>query len=298
MYGDPVAVQKEAVNHWEYALLSQAAYLKAEEIAAAQGNTGKDAVDSRIATTAGKTESCPEPAAALLEAKWTYWKDFPDSHLRDEFKKVNLRVEVWERKTPPAVVVTFGGTVFESLNDWKSNLRWFLPIRDDEYTQLVKEFVPAFTTEYRRHVFIGNSKTPPIYSTGHSLGGGLAQQFAYALPVKPDGLIVDRVIVFDPSPVTGYYSVEEGVRTRGAKRLVIDRVFERGEVLASVRSILAFFYRPSEESPAVRAVRYNFEGIVNPITAHSMSRLACGLFETAKGQLGHRVESDDTTAGK
>src|ERR1022692_2969377 len=36
-----------------------------------------------------------------------------------------------------AVAVAFGGTVFTSGNDWKSNLRWFMPHHKDKYTQIV-----------------------------------------------------------------------------------------------------------------------------------------------------------------
>ncbi|WP_150126488.1 hypothetical protein [Burkholderia cenocepacia] len=199
--------------------------------------------------------------------------------MKEELRKTHLRVEVWQRKDPPAVAVAFGGTVFSSQADWAANLRWFIPHHEDQYTQLVKRVIPAFVTRYQSVVDARGGRIP-IYSTGHSLGGGLAQEFAYALPVKPEGPTVDKVIVFDPSPVTGFYSVDEEVRTRGAKDLYIDRVFQRGEILAAIRSGLAAVYRPSEKSPTVRAVRYNFDGKRNPIGAHSISPLACGLFSS------------------
>lgn len=99
--------------------------------------------------------------------------------------------------------------------------------------------------------------------------------------MNPGDPRVEAVFAFDPSPVTGYYSVNEDTRERAKEKLLIERVFERGEVLAAIRSILALVYPPSTEHPTVRTVRYNFEGLINPVSAHSMPLLACRLAETA-----------------
>ncbi|MDB5827415.1 MAG: putative lipoprotein transrane [Variovorax sp.] len=69
---------------------------------------------------------------------------------------------------------------------------WFLPKwlqanLIDEYSAIVQIFGLAFVSEFKRLLqsdapewkFL---KQATIYSTGHSLGSGLAQQFAYALP--------------------------------------------------------------------------------------------------------------------
>jgi pimeloyl-ACP methyl ester carboxylesterase len=143
------------------------------------------------------------------------------------------------------------------------------------------------------------TQTPPvIYSTGHSLGGGLAQQFAYALPdaLLQQGQNLPRVIqvyAFDPSPVTGYYSLEKQIRMQNSKGLRTDRIFERGEILAVVRSFLALVRPPSMMNPAVRAVRYSFEGIRDPIYAHNIGRFAKALYlsgvEKPRSQASERL---------
>ncbi|SAK79525.1 hypothetical protein AWB79_05048 [Caballeronia hypogeia] len=117
------------------------------------------------------------------------------------------------------------------------------------------------------------------------MGGGLAQQFAYALPnhMKFEQPKVIQVFAFDPSPVTGYYTLGKTLRVRNTVGMKIDRIFERGEVLATARSLVALIYPPSTINPAIRAVRYNFYGIHNPIRAHSIARLTEGLYEARTG---------------
>jgi len=282
VYGDPVGVQEEAKNHWQFALLSLAAYSKVES--ESDENTQRTINAPQPTVLANEIASClNSPTQKLEEAGWTYWPDFPDLQLKQDLVRSNLRVEVWQRKDPPAVAVAFGGTVFTSRADWTANLRWFIPHHDDEYTQLVKRVVPAFLVKYNQLEESSTTGRPPIYSTGHSLGGGLAQEFAYALPRKADDPKVVKVFAFDPSPVTGYYSIDPEIRERGKEGLQIDRVFERGEVLASIRSVLALIYPPSVSNPTVRAVRYNFDGVTNPVSAHSMPKLACALYARRPG---------------
>ena len=99
----------------------------------------------------------------------------------------HLRAEVWSNRSKSVVAVAFGGTVFSSAKDWKSNLHWFNPFQHDEYTLVVDPFGPQFAK-----LFAEKEKTPgweflktaSISATGHSLGGGLAEEFAYALPAN------------------------------------------------------------------------------------------------------------------
>jgi hypothetical protein len=275
IYGAPVHVSAEAQKHWEYALLSQIAYEKAEAIKKSRAE-GKGSFGVKPDYSAQSFN----PECLLREAGWEFCGDFPGDQLDPKFKAVHLRVEVWTRKEDPAVAVAFAGTVATSLKDWEANLRWFLPAHHDQYSVLVSDLVPAFIAIFQKMY----PQTPPvIYSTGHSLGGGLAQQFAYALPdaLLQQGQNLPRVIqvyAFDPSPVTGYYSLKKQIRMQNSKGLRTDRIFERGEILAVVRSFLALVRPPSMMNPAVRAVRYNFEGIRDPIYAHNIGRFAEALY--------------------
>ena len=235
----PKPADVEAQKDWQFAWMSKAAY---ERVPSVRDMTACDDADS-----------------TLTHAGWTRWDNFPSARLASGIKQSNLRAEVWERKDPPAVTVAFGGTIFSSGKDWRSNLRWFIPNHVDEYTTLVTQFGPAFVAE-----FIRRAKKPEgaylkyatIYATGHSLGGGLAQEFAYSLPIDPSVPRVTQVYAFDPSPVTGFFSVDSKIRNVNKKDLLIDRIYERDEILASARFLSTFFY-PSAIDPSIRAVRYS-----------------------------------------
>jgi hypothetical protein len=269
----PRPIAPFAEQHREFAWLSVAAY---QQTPAGQEHTRKEMTEP---AQEGVPIS-PDPLPPLTAAGWTLWKTFPDNELLKKIKNSHLRVQVWERAEPPAVAVAFGGTVFNNHADWRANLRWFLLGRKgDEYTEVVQTFAPAFDLELKRRA--GAMDTTrlcklELYSTGHSLGGGLAQQFSYSLPldrIKP----VKQVYAFDPSPVTGFFSVERKLRIENKKGLLIDRIYERGEILALLRSFTSLLINPSAKDAAIRGVRYSLFRAWNPIAAHSIDELAAKL---------------------
>jgi hypothetical protein len=155
-------------------------------------------------------------------------------------------------------------------------LRWFIPLHDNEYTELVKEFGPAFAKK-----FVKRKEQPEwsflqhaaIFATGHSLGGGSTQQFAHRLQC-PRG---KKVFTFDPSPVTGFYSLDTTTRNTNSQNLAIARIYEGGEILALLRSVENVVYPSSATAPTIRQVRYNLFYSHNPIAGHSIAGLACKL---------------------
>jgi hypothetical protein len=265
--GAPQPVRPEAQKDQDFARLSESAYEKMKADKSRQTST-VSAVDT-----------------ALRGEGWVPWPNFPDDGLQQEIVNAHLRVQVWTNPSRDAVAVAFGGTVLESGKDWRSNFRWFIPHHEDEYTEIVRRFAPAFATEFlkrkeqREWAFLQHAS---IYATGHSLGGGLAQQFAYSLPKNPTGPHVAQVFAFDPSPVTGYYSVEKSIREYNERGLKIDRIYERGEVLAILRSLTNFLYKPSAANPTVRHVRYALFCSSNPITGHSIADLTRNLEAAAR----------------
>ncbi len=89
---------------------------------------------------------------------------------------------MWEAEAPSIVVVSFRG-MKNSIKDWISNLRWFIPFLKDQYTRVTqkieKEFVEIFAERSP-----AERETMRMIVTGCSLGGGLAQHFACSLPGK------------------------------------------------------------------------------------------------------------------
>jgi hypothetical protein len=250
---DPVCLCKEGTEDLPFALLSEAAY-----------------------QTKSDVKQPPTAYAGLRAMGWEIWPDSTDEEFLTEIRKVHLRVEVWYHETDKKVAVTFGGTVFTNWADWRANLRWFIPADNDEYSAVAKAFAKYFVKAFPVQTGRWNPKDVCLYSTGHSLGGGLAQQFAYALPYdwkEPFKSVprVKKVYAFDPSPVTGYYSVNRRLRKHNSKGLYIDRIYERREILAYLRSIMNFIYPPSAENPSIRQLRYNLFPTRNPFAGHSVS---------------------------
>jgi hypothetical protein len=266
----PRPVGPEAVMDWPFAGLSEAAYGRSTEAAAAAPPVTCTA-QSKGATGAD------DPDSILMSIGWCPWNDFLSPDLASKIRKSHLRVEVWERRDPSAVAVAFGGTVATSGKDWASNLRWFIPFHEDEYTEIVKYFGPAFVDEFVRRMNTpegAHLKTTTLYATGHSLGGGLAQQFAYALPMGNPVPRVAKVYAFDPSPVTGFFSVPTETRDFNKTDLATDRTYERGEILAILRAVTSIVYPPTARSATIREVRYDLFYSLNPIASHSISELA------------------------
>jgi len=228
-------------------------------------------------------DGCEAPETILARRGWSRWPDFPSAELGARIWARHLRIEVWKRPEgpEPAVVISFGGTVFNNRNDWLSNLRWFLPAHTDEYSTVVDDLAPAFRDEYRKRLASDDPawqflRSARLYTTGHSLGGGLAQQFAYAWPVDAPHR-VDKVFAYDPSPVTGFGRVQVELREKNRQGLEIDRVYERGEVLALLRSLTSVFLAPTAESARIEGIRYALFWPSSPVGGHSISHLACAI---------------------
>jgi hypothetical protein len=194
--GAPKDAAVDAREDLEFALLSQAAYQRTADAKQVEADRSLD------------------PDATLTAMGWCRW-EFPEGDVKKKVDDVHLRVEVWSNSSTKRVAVAFGGTVARNLKDWKSDLRWFIPNKQDEYTVIVKTFGHAFVDAYQKRMSGSECKFPEgaeLFSTGHSLGGGLAQEFAYSLPQCPDLPRVKKVFAFDPSPVTGFYSVDKSLR--------------------------------------------------------------------------------------
>jgi hypothetical protein len=266
----PRAIAPYATRHWEFAWLSLAAY---DTTPAGRKRKEREARKNQTRTAPDGTPLARrDPIEVLGMAGWKRWSAFGGAIIWKQIEDAHLRVEVWEHAEHAAVVVAFGGTVFNNEKDWISNLRWFTPDPNDEYSQVVRTFAPAFRDEYKLR-FPGDNR-PSLFSTGHSLGGGLAQQFAYALPLDDGVPRVKAVYAFDPSPVTGFFSVPRKLRDKNKRDLDIARIYERGEILALVRSLMSLFYESPAQHPTIHGVRYSLFYGWNPIAEHSMVQLA------------------------
>jgi hypothetical protein len=221
-----------AAMHWPYAWAALAAYQDSDD-------------PKRKPLAASKT--CPEPHLLLEKRGWYQWGRMPTLKPREgeaypeqarKMREHHLRAEVWSNAQTKQVVVAFGGTAATSWDDFMANGRWLFGFfhHEDEYSILTSTFRPTFVTEYRRLEADPDwawLKEATVIATGHSLGGGLAQRFAYSLDRDSGIPVVKAVYAFDPSPVSGKRDTEK--YREQAQGLVIYRIYNRGEALAGLR---------------------------------------------------------------
>jgi hypothetical protein len=93
---------------------------------------------------------------------------------------------------------------------------------------------------------------------------------------------IRRVYAFDPSMVTGYYSVDPLHRDQNVKGLCMERVYEHGEILAYGRYFMRQFIPLSPCNPRVVSIRFHvIHG--SPIAQHSLTDFDNGLLREARG---------------
>lgn len=289
-YDAPVDAGPHAKRQWVYAAMSDFAYEAARVRSLEDRKMPLPAKDITV-----EVEACGGRMPPAIPDEWVRWENFPSADLSAVMRKNGLFLLVLERTAPPReIAVVFEGTNFTEIPDWEANLRWFLrfiPGFEDQYTltarEVSNEFFQCIRSQPEKYQVSESSQTLrsargdeiKIVSAGHSLGGGLAQHFAYTFKQsskESTGPKVSEVYAFDPSPVTGWFSAEDPPRSYNAKGLVINRIFEHGEVLAYLR-LLTSRLAVTRQDPSIWEYRYNFDRKASILRNHSIRSLACGL---------------------
>ena len=202
------------------------------------------------------------------------WQEVKDDKLIPPCEDdVGLFFRVWKHGAGSSidVVIAFRGT--EGFKDWLfGNSHWvtrFLPM-EDQYSRARKAVIQVID-RFAKEV----SKSTRFYTTGHSLGGGLAQHILYTYPTQ-----VIQALAFDPSSVTGFMDQSPIKQitacecspqvTEGEPRIY--RVYDAYEILSNLRIFHKIFFPPERHIQEVR--------FPNKAT-HSMKELAIYMLNNA-----------------
>lgn len=204
-----------------------------------------------------------------------------------------LEFNVWRRMQGGQcreAVIAFRGTDKKDKGDWISNFRWLYRVNPkfDQYAQ-VQTHITKIVARVKKNGCAGAI----FAATGHSLGGGLAQQAAYA----DESGSIRYVYGFDPSPVTGFFDVSAMVLKKSTIGLGVDRAYEQGEILALPRLIIENIYPPAPCNPRVRTVRFNLLTGLG-VAQHSISGLTKKLHTVASERGADPRRVDDRTAAR
>lgn len=199
--------------------------------------------------------------------RWLRWK--PDQSIPACVNEEGLFYEtyVFENSARQVLqaVIAFRGTEntgSQFFKDWGANLTAAIGWEPKQY-EIARHRLPLVIAALRQQY-----PAAQIFTVGHSLGGGLAQQLGYQSEE------IEEVYTFNTSPVTNWTSLRMA-RQVNNDYPTIYRVYHGGEILEKVRFVTTSF-------TATRYGRYDLGIQFGPrdnIKGHSMLIMACGLAE-------------------
>lgn len=210
----------------------------------------------------------------LNNSGWKRYTDVEYAPLCED--DVGLFYHAWKRESDEKieVVIAFRGTWGFS-DWWYGNSYWFRRFCSDKHQYSAARKYADNIIQYTENNNVA-AKVLEFSSTGHSLGGGLAQAVFYDHANSPT---FKQAYAFDPSPATAYTSrrdkkaFEACDYSREFPEPRIYRIYESYEVLSGLRIFHKFFFPPE---PWINEVRFSYSED-NPVAQHAMLRFALEL---------------------
>lgn len=205
--------------------------------------------------------------------------------------KSELKVQAWYKFSGSKVFVAivFRGTRFTHWRDWwhgnLSIISHYVSESNSYYFQVIREingFIEALKKEIentliQEKIRENDTSLPTLVfaTTGHSLGGGLAQACSYAHPE------ISLTYAINSSWITFYTTFLKNEWEKNCNNLKVFRLSELGEILQYFRFFVTQSYRFStrqNENPKYVVIRVNFlKSWFKTITSHSSSLISNGL---------------------
>jgi hypothetical protein len=217
----------------------------------------------------------PAPDFGMPKSDEGAWERLNEKDIESCFNERGLYYETYvhtwaDRTRPDMAVIAIRGTenwnFADAAKDWSTNFAAVLGVEPSEYKLARKKIGAVIESLVRRYPRIR------IYTTGHSLGGGIAQQMAYA---SKD---VEAAFAFNSSPVTNWSAMVEQDLVRKADPTIY-RIYHHNEFLGHVRNITTRFNTR-------RFGRSDYEFFFQTeqlVKAHEMGILACHLAARMRG---------------
>jgi len=184
------------------------------------------------------------------ELKQSGWKKVFDSQKNGCKKQHGLAFHIWINTVDKDAVIAFRGT--QDYTDWwYGNLKSAVWYDVDNQYRIARIEVDSALVELKKQ-FPNNEFE--LYTTGHSLGGGLAQHIYYQ---RND---VKQVFAFDPSPITGFLALLNS-------QIVTEQHLVEKCKCDMTNPFEPRIFRIYESSEILAFLRFPVK-VINPITRH------------------------------